>query len=365
MIIKKKLLSQEKVAKFKSELEKQVKTQQEQREQQLNITLYKDCTFSTDSSVSSQTTTITYYIYYDQQLVNRELAKLEQDYQALESTNQFSSDLQKINKTALFLGAKQIFATNRQNTIKQLIIVGQKLAKSDKRYNLAITAGNYLGNVRELVSIFPGGGIAVDIISKGVPVIANLLKSCSSAEYKQEFEGYLIEDEKAISLLEKTHLTLDNSLQGNEKSDINSFIRKVLNLDAGKFDQYNIFTVSKLQKGEELTPEKMKSALELLTENLHAFVDKSRQEVKDCTEEMEKLFKGKDGERLQTEVITLLEKLTGKESKDEQVITEPVSLENQIQLKEIELEQLKNSVKGRLESRTSAIPIIGGIRNGK
>ncbi|CAG8532538.1 2974_t:CDS:1 [Ambispora gerdemannii] len=340
-----------KIEEKKDKIEEQSKFHREQPMNQF-INIYN----ANQLTIGKHTSSISYIhqsvtIHYNENLANQELTELKQKYQELALNDGPSSDPQKLKKMVLFLGAKQIFATTRQDTINSLIETYESSNKSGKRYDKIALVGNYIGGAGEIAaSIVPGGSTAVKVLSKGIPVITNLLKSRSLTAYSQEFGNYLIEDEKALLLLQKTYQSVVDS-QDNNGGKINSFLTILLKLNQGQFSQHSVFEVSKLQKGGKLTSEEMNQAIELLANHFKEFTKELQQETNQYAEKMEEVFATEDGDLLQKEFTGLLEKLTGKENRSEQSLTKQTSLKNQIQAKEKCLKEQKNSADVKLKSR--------------
>lgn len=87
-----------------------------------------------------------YQIQYNDQQLQKELTELKQNYQLLEPANESPSDRQKLKKTILFLGAKQIFAAARKNTISDLIDNYNNLNESGQKFDKMVTLGEYVSN---------------------------------------------------------------------------------------------------------------------------------------------------------------------------------------------------------------------------
>lgn len=96
-----------------------------------------------DIHLSNQTI---YQIQYNNQQLQKELTELKQKYQILEPANEIVSDQQKLKKIILFLGAKQIFATTRKNTISNLIDNYNDLDKSGQKFDKMVVLGEYISN---------------------------------------------------------------------------------------------------------------------------------------------------------------------------------------------------------------------------
>lgn len=307
---------------------------------------------TTSAFASSQVNMVIFPIQYDKGLEKKEKKELGEDYQKLEESNEeLPSNQQKLKKTILFLGAKQIFATTRQDTINNLIRTYENTDKSGKRYDKIALVGDYISDAGEIASIVPGGDIVVKVLSKGIPVITKLLKSRSLTIYSQEFGNYLIEDEKALLLLQQTYQSLVAS-RDNNRGKISSVLDNLLKFNTDQFIQHSVFEVSKLPKGGKITSEEMSQVIKLLTEYLKEFVQELRQETNQYTEKMEEIFATEEGKILQTELTELLERLSGEESGSQELssIDQPKDLQGRIESKEIELQSLVAEAKNKLKS---------------
>ncbi|MEG7979018.1 MAG: hypothetical protein NY202_03855 [Mollicutes bacterium UO1] len=301
-----------------------------------------------NSNLSNQ---FTYHLHYDEKLVSQELAEIKKNYQTLEPTNEFLSDPQKLKKTILFLGAKQIFATTRQETINKLIETYKSSNKSGKKYDKITLIASYLGDAGEIAaSIVPGGSAVAKALNEGIPIITNLLKSHSLTAHSQEFENYLIADEKSLFLLQKTYQSLIDSQDNRGK--INPILTNLLKLNQDQFDQHGIFEISNLQKEEELTSEKMQNTIDLLTNHFKEFTQELHRETNQYTEKMAEIFAGAEGEVLQIELTELLEKLVGKESRNQEsnLINQSEDLQSRIESKEAYLQKLVADAKNKIKS---------------
>ncbi|MDR1670737.1 MAG: hypothetical protein LBR43_03395 [Spiroplasmataceae bacterium] len=301
-----------------------------------------------DSNILSNQ--IIYQIQINPQQLQTELANVKQNYQNLEQANNSGSlNSQQLKKSLLFLASKQILANKRQETINSLIETYNNLTKSTKKYEKINLVANYLSYGEELVGAVPFGSTAVKVFSKGLPVIANLLKSNSLKQQANKFEEYLIEDEKALTLLQATYQSLNNSLA--EPSKISSLISNLIKSSNSELVKHNVFAVAKLEKSSSLKEADMIKAIELLTNHLKDFNQSLQLETKTCLEQLEIILASEHGQQLQQEVEQLLNKLIGKE---EQEITsdsqEIVLLAQQITAKNSQLQTLINSTKDKLKS---------------
>lgn len=90
--------------------------------------------------------------------------------------------------------------------------------------------------------------------------MANFFKSNSLTEHAQKFEDYLMEDEKATLLLNKTYQSLVESMKSNQ-SKINPIITEILKLNENQFSSHSVFEIGSIKQGEELTVEKMQETI--------------------------------------------------------------------------------------------------------
>ena len=115
----------------------------------------------------------------------------------------------------------------------------------------------------------------------------------------------------------------------------------------------------------------MSQVIDLLTNHFKEFTKELNQETIQYAEELEKV-----DEHLQLELVGLLERLNDEDSSQESTSIPLVSrestlidpyeaLKNKIEDKKAQLENLKSSVKEKLESRISGVPLVGEIRNEK
>lgn len=229
---------------------------------------------------------VIYQINYNEQQLQKELAELKQKYQEIEPVNEFVSDQQKLKKTILFLATKQKFAEIRETTINSLINIHKELDKSGKGYDKITKISKYIRSI-ELISI---SGIAGNLLDKGISIVANFFKKCSLTKHAQKFEECLIEDEKATLLLQKTYQSLSSSLQ-KSKNEINPIITEILKLNQIPFSSHSVFKISGIKRGKyDLTIEKIKQAIDLLTKDLKEFVKELQQEKVQYAEKFEKFF---------------------------------------------------------------------------
>ncbi|CAG8611757.1 12848_t:CDS:2, partial [Racocetra fulgida] len=191
--------------------------------------------FNVSGNLTGNINQITYQIQY-------KLIELKRKYQALDSTNKLQSDQQKLKKTILVLAAKRIFATARKDTIDSLITIYNKLDDFVKKFGKLATLTRYIGDLEEIISILPGGTIFVKLLEKDTLAIINIFKKHSAIEHAQKFEDYLVEDKKALTLLQETYQSLASSIQENQ-TRIRPVISQILKLNQNHFSQYgNFFT---------------------------------------------------------------------------------------------------------------------------
>lgn len=140
--------------KFFNELISNVSNNTTQGERMTQITYI--CNYgqlSTGSNItffSNQSNQTTYQIQYNIQQPQKELNELKQKYQVLESAEKQNnqSDQQKLKKAVLFLGAKQIFADTRQDTIKKIINTYKELDESGQKFDKVKTVGEHISSAK-------------------------------------------------------------------------------------------------------------------------------------------------------------------------------------------------------------------------
>lgn len=338
------------IIEFKNKLKKQEENQQKQIFITNNFFGNNNKLEIGDRTTISNQFTYNINYNYNKELAKQELTGLEKDYWLI--VNEPSSDPQKLKKSVLFLGTKQIFATTRQGTIDNLSKTHENADESGKKYDKIALVGNYIGEVKEIASLVPGGGIVTDILSKGIPTIANLLKSRSIITHSQEFGDYLIEDEKALSLLEKTYQSLVASQDDSKK--VSPILTNLLKFNQSQLNQHSVFEVSKLEKERKPTSEEMSKAIELLNNHLQEFKKELGKEIDEYKEKMEELFATEEGKFLQEELIKLLEKLSGQERDKSQELSliDPLEdLQGKIKDKETYLQSLVADAKNKLKIR--------------
>jgi hypothetical protein len=315
-------------------------------------------TYQTNNTVIGDGNTLSnqiiYQIQINQQFLQAELTNLKKDYQQTIESNSIPSNANQIKKTILFFTAKRMLANTRQETINKLIQTYQIATKSIQKYDKVTLVGNYLSYGEELAGAIPFGSTAVKIFSKGLPVIANLLKNNSLKQKANKFEEHLIEDERALTLLQATYQSLNNSL--NQPSKINSLINNFLKSSNNELSKHGVFEVAKLEKNSSLKEENMTQAIELLTNHLKEFNQSLQSETKTCLEQLENLFASEHGQQLQGEIEKLLNKLIGKEKPEEEIANissekQILELEEKITTQKTQLENLINSIKDKLESK--------------
>ncbi|CAI2177391.1 3979_t:CDS:2 [Funneliformis geosporum] len=254
-----------------------------------------------------------YQIQYNiQQKLKSELTELKQSYQSLESINEPATDPQKLKKTILLLATKKILANTRQNTINSLITTEEKSEKTSRIAIRLESIGQLIGNVEDFADIVPGGKIATRLLSKGLPIAANLLKKRSLKSQAKEFKDCLIEDEKTLALLQETYKSLDKSLQSEKQGKMNSALANLLSLGQEQIDRYSVFKIGDLKEEEKLTAEKINQVIDDLTECLESLVQELKNEVGKFAEEIETLA---EDDKLLLEVEELLNKLSEQTSR--------------------------------------------------
>jgi hypothetical protein len=354
-----------KIEEKEGEINEKLKTHQEQPIiQQFFISGVNSLAIGSHASFT-HTQSIT--IQYNYEKSKKELDNVVKKYQELEivSENQdkpLSKMTQvekiKLKKSILFLGTKQNFATTRQETINNLKEKYNKLEGLNQKYEKLITTSDVIKNIGEVVNdINAIGGTVVKLLAKGVSVATNILKNNSSVEQTKEFEDYLIKDEAAMTLLNKTYQSLVETIQGNEKK-LNPIINEILKRSGNQFssfeEKYNVFEVSSIKREDvSLSAEQMKQALEALVNNLEEFKKDFQKEAEQCAREMEISFNEEDGNLLQAEFTELLKKLTGKESSNSQepiINNQQKDLQSKIKAEEAYLQELVANIKNKLKS---------------
>jgi len=202
-----------------------------------------------------------------------------------------------------------------------LIKVYKDSVKSGEKYDKFIRISSYISEFRGIVSIFPSGGIVVDALEKGIPAITSLLKDRSFAKHDKKFENYLIKDEKSLTLLQETYQSLDNSLQGDQRSKLGSVLSRLFNYNKDLLDKNSIFEISKegevdLRKSKGLNVEDMEKVIDSLDEHFKKFVKEFKEEAGKYAKEVEKAFSEGDGSHLQISLNQLLVELLIRVKKD-------------------------------------------------
>jgi len=145
------------------------------------------------------------------------------------------------------------------------------------------------------------------MVGKGISSSANFFKQRFLTEHAQNFEDYLIGDEKALELLKETYQSLDNAFQDNQSKLPN--VANLLNFNRNKLDQHSVFKIGEFKPNENLTVDKMNQIIEALSKHLEEFIQALQQEAEQCDKEI-KLLAETNGE-LPNEIEKLLNKLVG------------------------------------------------------
>lgn len=254
---------------------------------------------------------IAFPIQYNKGLEEKEKKELGEDYQELEEyVEKLSTNQQELKKAVLYLGAKKVFADTRKSTIENLVDTYKKSDKIDKRYNKIEEFTGYVSDAEEVIaSVYPPAGAVIKLVTKSVPIINNLLKKYSLTSHAKKFEDYLREDEKALTLLQKTV----NSLQ----DDQNAPLFGLLSYDQDLLEKDSIFVINEkennidLRKSEGgLSVEDMEKVIGSLNNHFQQFVKEFKEKASKYDEKIKEFLTKEDNANLQTEMNELLIKLS-------------------------------------------------------
>jgi len=126
----------------------------------------------------------------------------------------------------------------------------------------------------------------------------DLLQSRSFDRHSVKFENCLLEDEKALTLLQTTFYSLDNELN-DQNHRINPIIKSILELNINDLGEHSVFSITRIRKNSQLQETDLDEAIKSLTDHLKEFTKSLQSEIVQIIEQLERVFEQEDGQKLQ------------------------------------------------------------------